>query len=52
MNIINISLSVEELKTIVSCMGDYLSLHISSDYEAAEVKERLEGILSIYEGRG
>ena len=33
-------------------MGDYLSLHISSDYEAAEVKERLDSILSINEGRG
>lgn len=46
---IQITLSLKELYTIVDTMNSYAALHISSDYEAEEVTEKLENIITDYE---
>lgn len=46
---IQITLSLKELHTIVDTMNSYAALHISSDYEAEEVTEMLENIITAYE---
>ncbi len=44
MAVINISLS--ELKVIIDTMSKYQALHIEANYEAEEIKERLETTLT------
>lgn len=46
---IKIFLSLQELNTIVDTMNNYAALHISSNYEAEEVTEKLENIITSYE---
>ena len=46
---IHITLSLKELHTIVDTMNSYAALHISSDYEAEEITEMLENIITTYE---
>ena len=41
-----INLSLSELRKIIDTMSKYQALHIETDYEAEEVKERLETTLT------
>lgn len=48
-NKLTVTFSLSELKAIVNTMNRYAALHISTDYEAEAVAERLENFITAVE---
>ena len=49
LNKITLILTLSELNTIVETMNSYAALHISANYEAEELAERLEAYITAIE---
>lgn len=48
-NKLTVTFSLSELKAIVNTMNSYAALHISANYEAEELAERLEAYITAIE---